>query len=159
MEKIEAIILDLDGTLLDDNKNIDELTQNIIKDIKNDIKIVIASARQFCRIKPYLVNLDLIDKGNYTICFNGALIVNNKEKQIFSSYINNNTIIDIDDFILNNNDVEWTYYSYNDRFMRDKIDDIEKFANENVIFKIVGIASSDRIENIKLKLPKLYVIL
>lgn len=154
MDKIEAIILDLDGTLLDDNKDIDEMTQNIINDIKNDIKIVIASARQFCRIKPYLVSLDLIDEDNYTICFNGALIVNNKEKQIFSSYIKDNTIIDIDDFILNNNDVEWTYYSYNDRFTRDKIDDIEKFLNENVIFKIVGIASSDRIENIKLKLPK-----
>lgn len=154
MDKIEAIILDLDGTLLDDNKNIDEITQNIIKNIKNDIKIVIASARQFCRIKPYLVNLDLIDEGNYTICFNGSLIVNNKEKQIFSSYIKNNIIIDIDDFILNNNDVEWTYYTYNDRFTRDKIEDIGKFANENVIFKIVGIASSDRIENIKLKLPK-----
>lgn len=154
MDRIEAIILDLDGTLLDDNKDIDEMTQNIIKDIKNDIKIVIASARQFCRIKPYLVSLDLIDEDNYTICFNGSLIVNNKEKQIFSSYIKDNTIIEIDDFILNNNDVEWTYYSYNDRFTRDKIEDIETFVNENEIFKIVGISSPKRIADFKSTLPQ-----
>lgn len=154
MNKIEAVILDLDGTLLDDDKNIDEMAQDIIKDIKNDVKIVIASARQFCRIKPYLTSLDLIDNNNYTICFNGSLIVSNKEKQIFSSYIKDNIIIDIDDFILKNNDIEWTYYSYDERFTRDKIDDIEKFVNENVIFKIVGIASPEKIENIKLSLPQ-----
>lgn len=154
MNKIEALILDLDGTLLDDNKNIDEVAQNIIKDIKDDVKIVIASARQFYRIKPYLISLDLINDSDYTICFNGSLIVNNNEKIIFSSYINENVVIALDDYILNNNDVEWTYYTFNDRFTRDKIDDIKKFTNENIIFKIVGISSHERIEDINLTLPE-----
>lgn len=154
MNKIEAVVLDLDGTLLDDNKNIGTITQNILKDNKNNLKIIIASARPFCRIKQYLIKLDLIDENNYTICFNGSLIVNNKEKEIFSSYINKNIIVDIDEFILNNEDIEWTYYSYNDRFIRDKIENIKEFTDENVIFKIVGISSSKRIKELKLILPQ-----
>lgn len=154
MNRIEAIILDLDGTLLDDEKNIDQVAQQIIKSIKNDIKIIIASARQFCRIKPYLTSLDLIDDTNYTICFNGSLIVNNREKQIFSDYIKENTLVAIDSFILDNKDIEWTYYLYDNRFTRDKIEDIKKFSHENAVFKIVGIASPKKIEKVKETLPK-----
>lgn len=154
MNRIEAIISDLDCTLLDDEKNIDQVAQQIIKEIKDDIKIIIASARQFCRIKPYLTSLDLIDDTNYTICFNESLIINNREKQIFSDYIKENTLVAIDSFILDNKDIEWTYYLYDDRFTRDKIEDIKKFSHENVVFKIVGIASPKKIEKVKETLPK-----
>ena len=156
MNKIKAIILDLDGTLLDDNKNIGEKTKKVLKNIKNDIKIVLASARQFCRIRPYLEDLDLIQDNNYTICFNGSLVVDNNDNEIFSSYINENTILSIDNFILDNNDVEWTYYTYENRFKRNEINDMNKFISENKIFKIVGLASQDRIEDIKSILPKGY---
>ena len=32
-----------------------------LKQIKEDIKVIPASARQFCTIKPYLEKLDLLD--------------------------------------------------------------------------------------------------
>lgn len=48
------VLIDLDGTLLNSNKNITELTANAIKSIKDNTRIVLASARGFCRIKPYL---------------------------------------------------------------------------------------------------------
>ena len=79
MKNIKAIILDLDGTLLDDNKKISDKTIEFLKQIRKDIKIIPASARQFCTIKPYLEKLDLLDENNYTICFNGSLIVSNNE--------------------------------------------------------------------------------
>ena len=47
MNKIKAIILDLDGTLLDDNKKIGDKTIEYLKQIKNNVKIIPASARQF----------------------------------------------------------------------------------------------------------------
>ena len=72
MNKIKAIILDLDGTLLDDNKKISYKTTEYLKQIKNKVKIILASARQFGTIKPYLENLDLLEENNYTICFNGS---------------------------------------------------------------------------------------
>ena len=153
MKKIKAIFLDLDGTLLDDNKNIGEKTSKYLREIKDDIKIILASARPFCRIKPYLEELKLLDENNYTICFNGSLITNNQEKILFSSHITENVIIKMDDFILDNN-IEWTYYLYDTRILRKEINNISEFANKNKIYKIVGISTTDRINKIRNNLPK-----
>ena len=153
MNKIKAIILDLDGTLLDDNKKISYKTTEYLKQIKNKVKIILASARQFGTIKPYLENLDLLEENNYTICFNGSLIVNNKESEIFSLCIDKSVIIKIDDFILENK-IDWTYYLYDNRLLRNEISNIEKFVNENKIYKIVGISTPDVINKIRSNLPK-----
>lgn len=153
MNKIKAIILDLDGTLLDDNKKIGDKTIHYLRQIKNNLKIIPASARQFCTIKPYLENLGLLDENNYTICFNGSLIVNNKESEIFSSYIDKSIVIKIDNFILDNK-IDWTYYLYDNRLLRNEISNIEKFANENKIYKIVGVSTPSVINKIRSNLPK-----
>ena len=153
MNKIKAIILDLDGTLLDDNKKIGDKTIHYLRQIKNNLKIIPASARQFCTIKPYLENLGLLDENNYTICFNGSLIVNNKESEIFSSYIDKSIVIKIDNFILDNK-IDWTYYLYDNRLLRNEISNIEKFANENKIYKIVGVSTLSVINKIRSNLPK-----
>lgn len=154
MNKIQAIILDLDGTLLDDEKKIGKRTESIIKQCKKNIKIVMASARQFYRIKPYLESLDLLDATNYTICFNGALVVNNKEEELFSSSMSEEGLLGIDDFILDNNDIEWTYYSYDNRVTRANIEDMKTFVKEHTIFKVVGLASPERIKALKSMLPQ-----
>ncbi len=153
MNKIKAIILDLGGTLLDDNKKIGDKTIHYLKQIKNNVKIIPASARQFCTIKPYLENLGLLDENNYTICFNGSLIVNNKESEIFSSHIDKSVVIKIDNFILDNK-IDWTYYLYDNRLLRNEISNIEKFANENKIYKIVGVSTTSVINKIRSNLPK-----
>ena len=153
MNNIKAVILDLDGTLLDDNKKISNTTIEFLKQIKEDIKIIPASARQFCTIKPYLEKLDLLNEDNYTICFNGSLIVNNKESEIFSSYIDKNVVVKIDDFILENK-IDWTYYLYDNRLLRNEIGNINEFANEKKVYKIVGISTPDVINKIRSNLPK-----
>ena len=155
MNKIEAIILDLDGTLLNDNKNISEDTINFLKSISKDIKIILASARQFVTIKPYLEQLDLINKDNYTICFNGSLVVDNLENEIVNYKIDSNIIKNIDSFILENN-IDWTYYLYGYRFLRTDINNIEDII-KNDIYKIVGISSIENINNIRNNLDK-YII-
>ena len=153
MNKIKAIILDLDGTLLDDNKKISYKTTEYLKQIKNKVKIILASARQFGTIKPYLENLDLLEENNYTICFNGSLIVNNKESEIFSLCIDKSVIIKIDDFILENK-IDWTYYLYDSRLLRNDVSNIDEFVNKNKIYKIVGISTPDVINKIRSNLPK-----
>ena len=153
MDNVKAIILDLDGTLLDDNKKISDKTIEFLKQIGEDIKIIPASARQFCTIKPYLEKLDLLNGNCYTICFNGSLIVNNKEKELFSSYIDRNVVIEIDEFILDNN-IDWIYYLYDNRLLRKDIGNIKGFVNKNKIYKIVGISTPEVIDKIRNNLPK-----
>lgn len=153
MNNINAIIIDLDGTLLNDDKKISDKTIKLIKQIKNNIKIIPASARQFCTIKPYLAELDLLDDNNYTICFNGSLVVNNHESKLFSSYIDENVVIKIDNFILDNN-IEWIYYLYDNRLLRSEISNIEEFVKDNNIYKIVGISTPDVISEIRENLPE-----
>ena len=153
MNNIKAIILDLDGTLLDDDKKISDATIVFLKKIRKDIKIIPASARQFWTIKPYLEKLDLLNEDNYTICFNGSLIVINNGNELFSSCIDKNVIVEIDDFILDNN-INWTYYLYDNRLLRKDISDIKEFVNENKIYKIVGVSTPDVINKIRCTLPK-----
>ena len=153
MNNIKAIILDLDGTLLDDDKKISDATIFFLKKIRKDIKIIPASARQFWTIKPYLEKLDLLNEENYTICFNGSLIVINNGNELFSSCIDKSVIAEIDDFILDNN-INWTYYLYDNRLLRKDISDIKEFVNENKIYKIVGVSTPDVINKIRCTLPK-----
>lgn len=153
MNNIKAIIFDLDGTLLDDNKEISDKTIELLKRIKNDIKLIPASARQFCTIKPYLSKLNLLNEDDYTICFNGSLVVKNNEFEIFSSYIDKKVVLEIDDFILEHN-IDWTYYLYDSRILRKDISDMKKYVNDNKIYKIVGVADPTVIEKIKNNLPK-----
>ena len=97
--------------------------------------------------------LDLLNENNYTICFNGSLIVNNNENEIFSSYIDKNVVVEIDDFILDNN-INWIYYLYDNRLIRKDISDIKEFINKNKIYKIVGISTPDVIDKIRNNLPE-----
>ena len=62
-------------------------------------------------------------------------------------------IIKIDNFILDNK-IEWTYYLYDTRILRKEINNISEFANENKIYKIVGISTVDRINQIRNNLPE-----
>ena len=81
--------------------------------------------------------LDLIDNNNYTICFNGSLIVDNLEKKMFESYIDENVAIKIDEFIKSNN-IDWTYYLEDSRLLRRDIININEFVNKGMT-KVKGI--------------------
>lgn len=52
---IKAIVMDMDGTLLNSKDKISPKTKDaLIECQKNGIKIVLASGRNYGRIKPYL---------------------------------------------------------------------------------------------------------
>lgn len=151
MNNIHAIFTDLDGTLLNDEKEIGNYTKEIIKKYKNDINIIPTSARSFNRIKPYLEELGLLDNFNYTICFNGALIVNNQGVELFSSHISKNTMQELISLIDKYN-IEWMIYTKNELFKRSKIEDINKFIRDNDTFKLIGTSSEEKIDEIRKEL-------
>ncbi|MCW6074436.1 Cof-type HAD-IIB family hydrolase [Clostridium sporogenes] len=114
----QLIALDMDGTLLNDEKKITEKTLSYIKRAKEKgVKVVISSGRVPGGLKFYE---ETIAKGEPMICANGALILNDKKETIYNEGINKNTLLDIIDILRKYKN---TYY----HFYHDNIMCTEKF--------------------------------
>jgi 5-amino-6-(5-phospho-D-ribitylamino)uracil phosphatase len=70
------IALDLDGTLLNRQKQISKATLAYLKKIKHDHLIVIATGRPYRAVKDYYEQLDL---NTPMVCYNGAFVTNPKQ--------------------------------------------------------------------------------
>lgn len=82
---IKMIALDLDGTLLNDEKIITKENQHELKKLHTDgMKIVVCTGRPINAIKQYLQDLDLFSTDDFTICFNGGLVLNNLTEAIMA---------------------------------------------------------------------------
>lgn len=83
--QIKAIVMDMDGTLLDPNNEImPETLSALLECQKKGIRIVLASGRNYGRIQPYLDHLELEKYGGLLIEINGIAIydVQKKERHI-----------------------------------------------------------------------------
>lgn len=82
---IRLVALDLDGTLLNTEKNISERSKEAIRQAKEmGIKVVLCSGRPLLGIKHYLEELDLLEEGDYAITYNGGLVQKNHTSEILS---------------------------------------------------------------------------
>ena len=69
------IFLDLDGTLMDDQKKVPENNRNAIKEaLQMGHKVIICTGRPLCSAKKLFPLLDMEQKGCYAITYNGGLI-------------------------------------------------------------------------------------
>lgn len=79
----KLIALDLDGTLLNEKKEISVRCRKAIAEAKRKgVKVVLATGRPLHGILPYLKILDLLDENNYVVIYNGALVTNASGKDI-----------------------------------------------------------------------------
>ena len=79
----KIIALDMDGTLLNDNKIVTEKTKNALRKAREKgVKIVLASGRPVDGLKRYLKELDLIDNDEYVLSFNGGLVQKTKSEEV-----------------------------------------------------------------------------
>jgi Cof subfamily protein (haloacid dehalogenase superfamily) len=84
----KLVAIDMDGTLLKDNKTISRENYDAIQIAKGlGVKIVLATGRPFEGIKPYLKYLDLLDEDDYAVVFNGAAVQNTKNENIVTNSI------------------------------------------------------------------------
>ena len=164
---IKLIALDCDGTLLRKDKSISKNTINTIKKLKNQgSSIVLASARPFYRLVKYLRQLDLLSEGQYTISFNGSLIINNYTgEEIFSKTFKKKDIDYILDvslkfnhnvFLYGKNEIYSNHENYeykkNNPDVNFNVVDFKTLDFDIVeIYKIVFINSSQKISEIKEK--------
>ena len=81
----KLIALDMDGTLLKEDKTISKLTQEVIQKAKDKgVKIVLASGRPVEGIHRYLEQLNLMSGEDFVVSYNGAIVQNTKTKEIIS---------------------------------------------------------------------------
>lgn len=88
---MEAVVLDLDGTLLTSNEKILEETKETLYKLKEKgVKIIIATGRTYTSLKPYR---DMLGLKTPVVCYNGAKLVDGDEKTIFELPIKESTAI------------------------------------------------------------------
>ncbi len=79
---IKLIALDLDNTLLNSQKEISPANEAALKALhQQGIKVVLCTGRPINAIGHYLDQLGLNQADDFTITFNGGLVVNNQTKQ------------------------------------------------------------------------------
>jgi len=73
----KAICTDIDGTLLNPERELSKRTIDIIKNIKNDVPIILASSRMPAAMRHLQATLDIANQP--LICYNGGFIISQKE--------------------------------------------------------------------------------
>lgn len=84
----KLIALDMDGTLLNENKKISNANLEAIKFArKKGIKVVLATGRPTKGIEKYLKELNLIDDNEYAVSYNGAVVQEVKSGKIIAQNV------------------------------------------------------------------------
>lgn len=148
----KLIALDMDGTLLNDDKKITPKTKQAIREVvEKNMKIVMCTARPIYRISEYLKELNLMRSKQYTVAFNGAIIYENQNFiKLTDSYLKKDQITEIIRFTKENKVFTALHYE-NGKLEKSKIEDENEVfdeINEKEIYKIVFFNNPDNIKNI-----------
>lgn len=137
------IALDCDGTLLNSKKEITDRTVTAIRKASNaGINIVLASARPFYRLKPFIDKLDIVSNDQYTIAFNGGLIVNNTESKVLFS--GGFTIEEVQEIVALGMQYKTAMFLYSkDGILSNVNDEKYKKKNPDVSFNVVNLETID----------------
>ena len=82
---IKLIAIDLDGTLLKDDKTIsDKNRETLMKAKEQGVKVVLCTGRPLNSVVGHLETLNLLDEGDYAVTFNGGLIQRNDTGEVIS---------------------------------------------------------------------------
>ena len=98
---IKAVFIDIDGTLVDDNRKLSNYTKNIVeKCIKKNLKIILASGRSRFQT---LERKNEIGTSSYIISSNGADVYDvEKSKEIYVENIPQNIVESLFDYVIEN---------------------------------------------------------
>lgn len=162
---IKLITCDLDGTLFDSKKDISIENQNTIKALKETM-FVVASGRPIEGVIPVNETLDLIKPNHYTICYNGALVIENVSlKPIFERYLSGKIVKTIfkealrlntnfhaftkDGRLLTNEKNPYTAVEEKINRLNAEIVDIFEIADDEQFLKCMMVSSEERLTEIR----------
>lgn len=167
---IKLIVLDCDGTLLNSSGQITLKTRELLRNvIDKNIKVMLASARPFYRVVPFLRSLDTEKSDQYTISFNGGLVTNNTgTKTVLSCSFSEEQVLELIN-IGCSFQAETFLYS-NNRLFSNRDDEIYRKDNPDAnfcvadlkaidfgrypIFKITYVSSSEEKTVLRSRLPQ-----
>lgn len=93
----KLVAMDLDGTLLKDDKTISDRTRETIMEAKKmGTKIVLSTGRPAEGIKDYLECLNLNSEDDYVVTYNGAVVQNVKGKVIAKTLITLEDVLELE---------------------------------------------------------------
>lgn len=136
MSQIKLVAMDIDDTLLNDEKFItDANKQAIAQALDQGVKIVLSSGRTRLGMKDYLDSLNISGDDQYIITNGGSLVESISGKVLYKKTLSNQTYRQIDDFIVQNDlrynavDVEEQTYTSNSESI-DRYTIIQAFEND-----------------------------
>lgn len=164
------VAIDCDGTLLTKKKEITQRSLDALERLRSSgIALVIATARPYYRIKKYLNMIDLFSDNDYSVTFNGGMVINNKtEKVIYSCSLSSKEIrrlLDIAEkynknvFLYTSDGIYASYYD-EEYVKRNKdasykvVDVNETNWDEEKIYKFVYVNQPEEIIKLRNSLPK-----
>ncbi|HAR80214.1 MAG TPA: hypothetical protein DCR21_05215 [Succinivibrionaceae bacterium] len=88
-DDFRVIALDLDGTLLNSDKNISDRNKRALRQAQQEgFSVVIATGRHPNSTLRYIQELDCLNDRAYAVCFNGSAVVSLSEYAKAHSYVN-----------------------------------------------------------------------
>lgn len=151
-----ALVTDMDGTLLRDDKTISKFNKEMITKIKDEKKIILASARGLYGLDRYLEELGLLNrKDQYTIAFNGSYIIRNDHEVLYDAHIDLKAARYLIIYLLVNAP-ELEVFIYNKdgiKSLRD-INDLDSYLKATHIYKIGARGMTDSVLKWRHNLPK-----
>lgn len=167
----KLIALDMDGTLLNEEKQISPANYEAIQQAREyGVKVVLASGRPLVGFKKYLEELNLVSADDYAVAFNGALVQSAEGNEIVSK-----TTLTLEDYkylyelskelkvnihaltdnsVIAPKDNEYTRLESEMNNIPCNIIAVEEVACDTTIVKVMFIDEPDLIEEIIKKIPE-----
>ncbi len=140
--------IDVDGTLLDREGKISELTKKTIKQLKSKVDIVLTTGRGVDRISPILKELGLNKKENVSICFNGEIILRGNGEILKEHCI---AKTNVKQFLQK---FDSQYFSkcylrtFDNKVCLNDLENMQQFLAKNKVYKIMFIGSQEEVDKI-----------
>lgn len=167
----KLIAIDMDGTLLNDAKQISPANYEAIQNAKeNGVKVVLASGRPLVGFKRYLEELNLVSEDEYVVAFNGAIVQSTAGNKIISK-----TTLNLEDYkelyelskelkvnihaltedtVISPKDSKYTRLESEINLIHKEIIAVEDVPQDTAILKVMFIDDSKIIDEIIDKIPE-----
>ena len=167
----KLIAIDMDGTLLSNEKQISPANYEAIQQAReNGVKVVLASGRPLVGFIKYLKELNLVSENDYAVAFNGALVQSSQGGEIISK-----TTLTLQDYkylyklskelkvnihaltetsVISPKDTVYTRHEAEMNDITNEIIAVEDVEEDTTIVKVMFIDKPELIEEIMQKIPE-----